>query len=292
MPELRVTRIRTYPVKSLEGNDRDAATVHPWGLDGDRRWALIDQNGQKLTARKNQALLGLCAENSDGGGIRIHDRDGGSITVTPPDGPPAPVTGFRQLEHATPHHGDANDWISERIHQPARLIWQADPTECAIDPERGGQPGDTVSLADAAPLHLVTEASMRRLNELVAADAPLPDPAIDPTDISGTTTPTGPLDIVRFRPNVIIDGSEPFAEDNWGTFGIGGTRYRVTGLCGRCVMTTIDPVTLTGGKEPIRTLARHRRWDGLTWFGIRATPVGLTPDAPATIRVGDPVTVD
>lgn len=287
---MRVTRLRIYPVKSFAGNDHATATVRPWGLEGDRRWALTDENGAKLTARKNKALLGLRAENHGDDGIRIHDRDGGSITVTAPGGPPAPVGGFRQLDRATPLHGDANDWISDRIGQRAKLIWQADPTERPIDPERGGLPGETVSLADAAPLLLASEASLRRLNEWVAADAPLPDPAIDPADISGTTANTDPLDIVRFRPNIVIDGDEPFAEDDWDTLRIGDTPYRVTGLCGRCVMTTIDPTTLAGGKEPIRTLARHRRWDGLTWFGVRITPVGLAPDASATISVGDDVT--
>ena len=55
-------------------------------------------------------------------------------------------------------------------------------------------------------------------------------------------------------------------------------------LCDRCVMTTIDPVTLAGGKEPIRTLARHRRWAGKTWFGIR-----LAPRSTGVISVGDQV---
>jgi hypothetical protein len=49
-------------------------------------------------------------------------------------------------------------------------------------------------------------------------------------------------------------------------------------------MTTVDPVTLAGGKEPIRTLARYRRWDRKTWFGTRLVPLGT-----GTIRVGDPV---
>jgi uncharacterized protein YcbX len=52
-------------------------------------------------------------------------------------------------------------------------------------------------------------------------------------------------------------------------------------VCDRCVMTTIDPITLASGKEPIRTLARHRRWDGKTWFGTRLVPLGT-----ATICVG------
>ena len=59
-------------------------------------------------------------------------------------------------------------------------------------------------------------------------------------------------------------------------------------VCDRCVMTTIDRTTRESGKEPIRTLARHRKWDGATWFGIRLTPV-LPLAGGATIRVGDEV---
>ena len=72
----------------------------------------------------------------------------------------------------------------------------------------------------------------------------------------------------------------------------GGVRFRVSGVCDRCVMTTIDPVSLARGKEPIRTLAKHRRWDGKTWFGIWLVP-DLDASAGAdTIAVGDPVTPD
>jgi len=53
------------------------------------------------------------------------------------------------------------------------------------------------------------------------------------------------------------------------------------------VMTTIDPVTLVRGKEPIRTLAKHRRWDGKTWFGVLLVPV--LDGGRGVVRVGDPV---
>lgn len=288
---MRVTRIRIYPVKSFEGNDVDTATVQPWGLEGDRRWALIDDTGDSVTARRVPGLLGLRAENL-GDGIRLIDRGGASLTVpTPTTGPLTPV-GFSRLESATLAHDDAHTWISTRVDYPVRLVWQADPAQRSVSEPHGGLPGDTLSLADAGPLLVATEASLRRLNEWVAADAPLPDPAIDPKDVSGTAASAAPLDIVRFRPNVVIDGDEPFAEDNWSTLRIGGAAFRVTELCDRCVMTTIDPVTLAGGKEPIRTLARHRRWDGKTWFGIRIAPADLDPATPTTISVGDEVVVD
>src|SRR5690606_38685748 len=88
----------------------------------------------------------------------------------------------------------------------------------------------------------------------------------------------------RFRPSVVIDGADPYAEDKWSEVTIGEVTFRVSELCDRCAVTTIDPVTLAKGKEPLRTLAKHRRWDGKTWFGIR-----LVPRNPGTLRVGDPV---
>jgi uncharacterized protein YcbX len=92
------------------------------------------------------------------------------------------------------------------------------------------------------------------------------------------------LDVVRFRPNVVIDGEEPFAEGAWPTARIGNLKFRTTMVCDRCVMTTIGPITLAGGKELIRTLARYRRWDRKTWFGTR-----LVPHATSTISLGDAV---
>ena len=56
--------------------------------------------------------------------------------------------------------------------------------------------------------------------------------------------------------------------------------------CDRCVLTTVDTRTYTKGKEPIRTLAKHRRWDGKVWFGRN-----LIPEAPGRITKGDPVSV-
>jgi uncharacterized protein YcbX len=96
-----------------------------------------------------------------------------------------------------------------------------------------------------------------------------------------------PMEMPRFRPNVVVDDvSEPFEEDAWRTFRIGDAEFRFSEQCDRCVMTTLDPQTLAGGKEPLRTLAAHRQRDHKTWFGIRAVPSG-----PSVIRVGDPVEV-
>jgi hypothetical protein len=92
----------------------------------------------------------------------------------------------------------------------------------------------------------------------------------------------------RFRPNVVVDGDlEPFVEDSWGRVQLGDVAFRVAKPVDRCVMTTIDLDSLTTGKEPIRTLARHRRWGGATWFAVQ-----LIPDGTGVVRVGDEVVPD
>ena len=99
-------------------------------------------------------------------------------------------------------------------------------------------------------------------------------------------TPPDPLPIERFRPNVVIDGAGPFAEDDWERIRIGEVEFRQPKRVDRCVMTTIDPGDLTSTQEPIRTLARHRLADQATWFAIH-----LIPTTTGTIAVGDAVTV-
>ncbi len=283
-----VTGLRVYPVKSLGGATVPSADVEPQGLAGDRRWCLVDEAGEVVTARECHALLRLTAEVVDEDTIRVTDRaDGASILVDTPLGlGPVPIS-LSRLPFASPADADVGEWIGERVGRRLRLVWQEDPTSRPISGAHGGQPGDLLSMADTGPLLLASEASMARLNEWIAQDAGGPDPVdLDPDDLSDTTTPPapGPLDILRFRPNVVIDGDEPFAEDAWGTVRIGAVDFRQTGLCDRCVMTTIDPVTLAGGKEPIRTLARHRRWEGSTWFGTRLLPLGG-----GTVQQGDEV---
>jgi uncharacterized protein YcbX len=274
---VRVTSLTAYPVKSLGGADLASAQVEARGLRGDRRWAVVDPDGTKVTAREEHALLGLRATPLAGGAVRLLSPVGDPLEVAPPrDATPVTVR-FSGQQEARPAGAEADAWLSERIGRPLRLVWQDDATHRPIRPDMGGLAGDQNSLSDAAPLHVTSEASLRRLNDWVTETA-----------LERGEQPGAPLGHDRFRPNVVVDGSEPFVEDSWAGARIGDVSFRATMVCDRCVMTTIDRATGESAGEPIRTLARHRRWDGATWFGIRLTPV--LPLAPgATIRVGDAV---
>jgi uncharacterized protein YcbX len=238
--------------------------VEPWGLAGDRRWAVVDEAGTSRTARQVRALLGFRAEPLDAGAVRIVDSEGASLVVEPPVGAAPIAVSHSRQGSALPAPEDANEWLSKRLGRRVTLVWQPDPTARSISEQRGGLPGESLSLADAGPLLLVSEASLAQLNRWIDDDFGASEP----------------LDVTRFRPNVVVDGVEPFAEDAWASVRIGDVSFRTTMQCDRCVMTTIDPATLAGGKEPIRTLARHRRSGNKVWFGIR-----LAPTSPGTIRV-------
>ncbi|MDY0910259.1 MOSC domain-containing protein [Microbacterium sp. CFBP9034] len=271
---MQVTRLRVYPVKSFAGVDVDSAQVLTWGLAGDRRWAVVDPQGQPVTAREANALLGLTATVLEDGGLLLAERDGDAEPMrvaVPTTASPVPVGHSRQGE-ALPAGAEADAWLSTRLGRPARLVWQPDPRLRAMNPSVGGLDGDRVSLADAAPLLLASESSLAQLDRWTDDDTP-------------------PLDMLRFRPNVVVDGEPdaPFAEDTWPFVQLGEVRFRVSGTCDRCVMTTIDPASLVRGKEPIRTLAKHRRWNGKTWFGVWLVPDHAAAPPRSVIAVGDAV---
>ena len=261
---MQVTALYRYPVKSLGGTGETTLDVEPWGPAGDRRWAVVDEQGAKLTARTVSQLLRVRAQTVPGEGVRLTAPSGRSLLVREPHlGPLVPVP-FRNLDRATDAGDVAGRFLSAVLGRPVRLVWQASPDARAVPERNGGLPGERVSLADAGPVLLTSERSLAQVQEWAEDDSA--------------------LSMLRFRPNLVIDGDVPFAEEAWSSVTIGALSFRCQQACDRCVMTMIDPETLAQGKEPLRTLARHRKRDGKTWFGVRLVPLGR-----GAIAVGDPV---
>ena len=270
---LAVTDLYRYPVKSCRGEQRVAAPVEPWGLAGDRRWMIVDVYGDVVTAREYPRLV-LVTPFLTGGGLRLTGPGGSDLTVSAPGGDELiPVTVWQSRVLAAPAGAAADAWISAVTGEPVRLVYLDDPTRRRPNPDYS-RDGDRVSFADGYPLLLTTDSSLAKLNEAIAA---------------GPGAAEGPLPMRRFRPNVVVAGTDPWAEDSWRRLRIGEVAFRAVKGCDRCVLTTIDPDTAVKGNEPIATLARCRRWDGKVWFGVN-----LIPDSPrgaSAIRVGDPVQV-
>ena len=270
---LTVTDMFRYPVKSCRGERLAATPVEPWGLAGDRRWMIVDAYGEVVTAREHPRLV-LVTPLPEDGGIRLTGPDGPDLTVRVPGGEELiPVTVWQSKLLAAPAGAAADAWFSALTGEPVRLVYLDDPTRRRPNPDYS-RDGDRVSFADGYPLLLTSGRSLAELNAAIAA---------------GPRAAEGPLPMRRFRPNVVVAGAAPWAEDGWRRLRIGEVTFRAVKGCDRCVLTTIDPATAATGKEPIATLARTRRWDGKVWFGMNLIPDGPQPGR--SIRVGDAVEV-
>jgi uncharacterized protein YcbX len=285
---IKLTDLWRYPVKSCRGERLRESAVEPWGLAGDRRWMIVDTDGVPVTAREYPPLV-LVTPTLTGGGIRLSGPGLPDLTVPVPSARPAgpagpagsglvPVNVWGSELDAALAGGDASQWLGKITGEPVRLVYLDDPTRRPTDPDYSSA-GDRVSFADNYPLLLTNTESLAAINTWIAA---------------GPHSAEGPVPMSRFRPSVVVDGAPAWAEDRWRRVRIGDVAFRVSRGCDRCVFTTIDPDTAIKGKEPLATLARHRRWDKKVWFGVN-----LIPDEPRSgglthadmIRVGDPVEV-
>lgn len=269
----QLTDIWRYPVKSCRGEQLTEAAVEPWGLAGDRRWMVVDDAGDPLTAREHPRMV-LVTPRLNGDYITLTSPDLGDLTVRVPSGADlVPVQVWASRLVAAPAGDKAAAWLSEVIGEPARLVYLDDPTRRAPN-QRYSQAGDRVSFADGYPLLLTTEESLAALNGWIA---------------EGKQPHEGPVPMRRFRPNVVVSGAPAWAEDGWRRLRIGAVTFRNVKGCDRCVFTTVDPDTAAKSHEPLFTLARRRRWDSKIWFGVNLIPDDPHPDV--VLRPGDPVEI-
>ncbi|WP_322921866.1 MOSC domain-containing protein [Nocardioides renjunii] len=277
---MRLVQLNVHPLKSGAVRPVPSATVLARGLEDDRSWMLVDADGRLVSAREAHATLHVVADTpatdpSVTGALRLRAPGLADLDLDVPDGPPVGVRLFSLDLHAVPAP-EADGWLAEALGRSAlRLVWCHDPAERRLQPGFSAE-GDHTAFADAFPVTIASLASLRRLNDWILQRA-----------LEAGEEPPEPLPVERFRANLVVDGDEPFAEDQWEAVTVGGVRFRVAKPTSRCVMTTIDADTLTTAKEPIRTLARHRLMGGKTVFAV-----SMVPESGGRISVGDEVRAD
>lgn len=278
---IRLDGLAVHPVKSTAVRHVLRADVEPWGLRDDRRWMVVDATDECLTAREHAPLLTLRAQTptTDPGlpvPLRLLAPGSPPLDVHEPHGAPVlPVTVHGRALDAVAAPPESAAWLAAALGRPdLRLVHVHRPRP--LNPEHS-LPGEATAFADGYPVTLASAASLRRLDDWVTEGA-----------LERGEEGRHPLAVERFRPNLVVDGDlEPFEEDHWRRVQVGAVTFRVVKQVDRCVLTTIDPSTLQRGPEPIRTLARHRRRDGRTWFAMQ-----LVPEVRGEVRVGDEVRPD
>jgi uncharacterized protein YcbX len=266
--DIRLASIHIYPMKAARAVDLDESRVEPWGLAGDRRWLLVDEDGRFISQREESSLARVVVTRGPDG-IRVSADGRTSLVIAEPTATAAllKVRVWSSTLLAAAAGPAADAWFSAYLGRPARLVHLDDPTRRPVDPEYG-RAGDVVSFADGYPLLLTSAGSLGELGGWLAAAGERPVP------------------MTRFRPSVVVTGAPPWAEDHWRRVRIGAVPFRVAKPCGRCLVTTTDQVTGERGRQPLKMLGRRRRFGQQLVFGQN-----LIPDTRGVIRVGDPVEI-
>ena len=288
-----VAALWRFPVKSMKGEQLQAADVTAGGTVGDRAYAVIDVETGKVASAKHPRKWGRLLEceaefveqpvaGSPVPAVRIGLPDGATVRSDESGVDEAlsallgrPVT----LTSAAPDRGTLEEvWPDIEGLAPAEFIEQT-----AI---AGGRRDETVSdiaiglaapegtFYDLAVLHLLTTATLQALVGFY---------------------PEGRFDVLRYRPNVLIETDEAgFVENDWPgrtvEFGA-GMQASVSIPTMRCVMTTLAQDDLPRDPELLRTIARHNRIEiaGLGHWACAGVYAGV--QVAGSVRVGDPVTL-
>jgi uncharacterized protein YcbX len=234
----RIASLHVYPVKSCRGIDLDTAVLASNGFAHDREWVIVDPQDHFLTQR-DEPRLALLQTRLVGGRLELRRPDSAiPLSVAVDHGGTARVATVWRTPSATFDAGDgAATWLSDFLGRPVRLL-RFDPTQQRLsNREWTGDIAAPNFFTDGYPVLVLSRASIADLGARVGRELP----------------------VDRFRPNLLLDGVEPYAEDAVREIDIGEVTLRLVKPSTRCVITTTDQATGTrDGTEPLRTLKAYR----------------------------------
>jgi hypothetical protein len=261
---IRLSALYRYPVKSFAGQSLQRVALDACGLQADRRWMLVDGAGRFLSQRELPRMA-LISPRLTARHLELQAPGMSALRLPWPDADAEHirVRVWDDLCEARLGEPQAHAWFSEFLALPCRLVYMPEETVRRVDP-RYALPRDRTAFSDGFPLLLISQASLDDLNRRLAE----------------------PLPMLRFRPNLVVEGGAPYAEDTWRRLRIGDVTLRVVKACSRCKITTVDPLTAEVGKEPLKTLAGYRRRGNQVYFGQN-----LLHDGPGELALGMPVEI-
>ena len=244
MTNITVSDLSIYPVKSCAGITLTSTMVTNFGLDNDRRWMVVDENGTMLTQRKISEMCLIQVELSELG-ITLNKLSLESLFVHYPiEQKKITVKVWLDQCQAYDAGEDAAVWLSEALAIKCRLVYFPKDEFRQVDLDYANE-GEKTAFSDGFPILLISQASLNDLNSRLKA----------------------PVSMQRFRPNIVVSGCSPFAEDNWKEIRIGDIVFRIVKPCSRCVIPNVNIKTGVRENEPIKTLSSYRKRDRKIYFG-------------------------
>ena len=261
-----VSQLAVYPVKSTRQISLTRCELDAFGFRGDRRWMVVTPEGRFITQRQRAEMVLINVAN-ESLNIQLSAPDMPAINVSFPDETEAAtrqVTVWDDEVMALDAGNTAADWLSRFLKIECRLVYMPDSTFRQVD-RRYAPKGRQTGFADGFPLLLISEGSLDLLNQKLKTPVPM----------------------ARFRPNLVVKGCEPHAEDLWRCIKVGDIDFEVVKPCTRCVIPSINTDTAEKDSELLKVLADYRRDEkSRVIFGMN-----LIHRNRGNINVGDSVTV-
>jgi uncharacterized protein YcbX len=255
-----VAWLHVAPIKSLQIQERKRITLTSRGVEEDRRFCIVDEEGRMLNAKRVAAFISVRPEFDDAlTELTLHLPSGERVRGPIELGDPVTVSIYRRAVPAREVRGPFTDALSGLDGRTARLV-------------RFDGPGEGVDRAgDGGAVTLLSASSLDAMAEAAQAD--------------------GPVDPRRFRMLIGVAGVPAHAEDSWmGKRVRAGTAVVVpVGNVGRCAVTTLDPTTGLSDLDTLAALARYRAGEDATErlpFGVWARVAEA-----GSVAVGDDVIV-
>ena len=249
---IQLSNLTYYPIKACRGFDVAESQVERMGLANDRRMMVVTPAGEFLTQREypRLALVTPAVKN-------------GMVTLSAPNfdslqfgiqstGTPTSVNIWKSKDVSAIDQGEESaQWLSDWLGVSVRLVHVADGFKRKLNPAYAINTDDHTGFADGYPILIISEESLLDLNSRLDSAVPMN----------------------RFRPNIVVKGCDPFAEETWKRIRIGGVEMALVKPCARCMVTTIDKDTLAKSKEPLKTLNTYRKQELGVIFGMNAIPL-------------------
>ncbi|WP_198555738.1 YcbX family protein [Colwellia sp. 75C3] len=267
---MQLSQISVYPLKSSAGIQVSNSWVDELGLSFDRRFVLSDDKGQFITARTEPTLCLIQANITATG-----------LVLTAPDMPKL-VINYHQLTelyqtvfvwddniNAQQGNTEHHQWFSRYLKRPCQLLHFGELSTRKV-PDTSNRTNQ-LAFADGYPLLLISQASLDDLNKRCS------------------TTIT----MNQFRPNLVIDNCDAFAEDTWQHIRIGEVEFELRKPCTRCIFTTINPETAIKDihQEPITSLKTYRQAADGDLKGEILFGQNLIPLNQGQIKLTDTITI-
>jgi uncharacterized protein YcbX len=259
-----IRNLFVYPLKSARTIPSTQVRLTATGLEWDRHWMAASPNGVFMSQRTQPRLARV--ETEIGAETLTLRAPGQSPLSVPlqPEGDTRAAQVWKDSITALDQGNRAAAWLSEALAMEARLLRIAPVLDRHANTEYAGPVPAPVSFTDGFPILVVNFASLAELNSR------MPEPV--------------PLE--RFRPNIVLEGLEPFAEDRIAALEFDTVTLRLVKPCTRCVITSTDQRSGEPGTNPLPVLRQfrfNRELMGVT-FGENAV---IASGIGATLSIGD-----